>query len=399
MAGFLLGAAGMLAVMYSTQAILPDLARQFGASPSAAGLTVSIVVAAVAAGGWLWGPVSDRYGRKPTLVAASALLVLPTVGVALAPSFGALLAFRALQGLVMPGLLAVGLPYVAEALVPRHGQRAMGYYVAALIGGGLIGRVGVALLAEAVGWRPAVGVLAALPAAGAVVMRRSLLDLPLPERSEHRWRRVGAQLGNLRLLRAAACGSAFVFTFTGTFSYVTFRLQGPPFGYGTASGGLVFLLWLLGALVPLAGRLAERVGWRRLALAALLLGACGLLVSLPDAPAAVGIGLACVALANFAGVTAVQLGVAEASRVDRGVASAVYFSLYYTAGALGGYLPGLAWEAWGWPGVALLCLAAVALAATVLGWGGERRPGEGGRWRPAPPRKARRVRGSRLPPL
>jgi YNFM family putative membrane transporter len=366
MAGFLIGAAGMLAVMYSTQAILPELAAEFQIPPSSAGLSVSIVVLFVAAGAWLWGPVSDRFGRKPTLVTASALLVLPTVACALAPSFPALLAFRALQGAIMPGLLAVGLPYVAEALVPRHGQRAMGYYVAALIAGGLLGRVGVALLAEAAGWRVGLGLVALLPAAGAVIMRRGLLDLPLPERSQHRWRRLGAQLCNPRLLRAAAVGSAFVFTFTGVFSYVTFRLQAPPFGYGTGASSAIFLLWLLGVFVPFAGRLAERIGWRRLARAALLVASGGLLISLPDSVVLLSLGLACVALANFAGVTAAQLGVSEATRVDRGVASAVYFSLYYTASSLGGYLPGLAWEAWRWAGVAALAWSALALAALAL---------------------------------
>lgn len=366
MTGFLLGAGGMLATMYSTQAILPDLGRDFGVGAAAAGSTVSTVVIAVAAGAWVWGPVSDRYGRKHTLVAASALLVLPTVGTALAPSFGALLAFRALQGLCMPGLLAVGLPYVAEAFVPRLGSRAVGYYVTALIAGGLIGRVGVALLTAAVGWRAALGMLAALPLAGAIVMRRSLLDLPLPERSEHRRRGIAAQLTNPRLLRATAVGSAFTFTFIGTFSYVTFRLARPPFEYGTAATSLVFLLWLLGALVPLAGRRAERIGWRRLALGSLGLAAVGLALTIPDVMPALAIGLGAVALANFAGVTAAQLGVAEASAVDRGVASAVYFSLYYTTSAVGGYVPGLAWQAWGWTGVALLSLGAIVCAAGML---------------------------------
>ena len=41
MAGFLFGAAGMFATMYSTQAILPVLGRDFGVSPSRAGLTIS----------------------------------------------------------------------------------------------------------------------------------------------------------------------------------------------------------------------------------------------------------------------------------------------------------------------------------------------------------------------
>ncbi len=366
LAGFLLGAAGMLATMYSTQAILPELGREFDVGAAEAGLTISVLVIAVALGAWVWGPISDRYGRKHTLVAASALLVLPSVGTALAPTFEALLAFRALQGFVMPGLLAVGLPYVAEAFVPRHGSRAMGYYVAALIAGGLIGRVGVALVTAVTGWRLALGLVAILPAAGAVVMHRSLLDLPLPERSDHRWHGVRAQLTNPRLLRATAAGCAFVFTFVGTFSYVTFRLEEPPFEYGTAATGAVFCLWALGGLVPFAGRLAERIGWRRLALAALALAAAGLLVSLPDTIPLVVLGLAAVTLANFAGVMAAQLGVSEATTIDRGVASAVYFSVYYTASAVGGYVPGLAWEAWGWTGVMTLSLAALAAAALVL---------------------------------
>lgn len=366
LAGFLLGSAGMLATMYSTQAILPELSREFDVGAAEAGLTISIVVIAVAAGAWVWGPISDRFGRKRTLVTASALLVPPTLGAALAPTFETLLVFRGLQGLVMPGLLAVGLPYVAEAFVPRHGGRAMAYYVSALIAGGLIGRVGVALVTAATGWRLALGVVAVLPAAGALVMHRSLLDLPLPERTEHRWHGIRAQLTNPRLLQSTTAGSAFVFTFVGTFSYVTFRLEEPPFEYGTAASSVVFLLWLLGALVPFAGRLAERIGWRPLALTALGLAAAGLLVSLPDTLPTLALGLAAVTLANFAGVMSAQLGVAESATVDRGVASAVYFSLYYGTSAIGGYVPGLAWEAWGWSGVALLALGVIGAASLVL---------------------------------
>jgi predicted MFS family arabinose efflux permease len=47
--------------------------------------------------------------------------------------------------------------------------------------------------------------------------------------------------------------------------------------------------------------------------------------------------------------------------VDRGVASAVYFTLYYLAGAAAGFLPGLAWQRWEWPGVAACAAAALAL--------------------------------------
>lgn len=47
----------------------------------------------------------------------------------------------------------------------------------------------------------------------------------------------------------------------------------------------------------------------------------------------------------------------------------MYFSVYYLAGAIGGYVPGLAWEEGGWTGVLALALAAqltgmAAIAAT-----------------------------------
>ena len=66
-------------------------------------------------------------------------------------------------------------------------------------------------------------------------------------------------------------------------------------------------------------------------------------------------------------MTSTQLGVAESSRTDRGAASAVYYSTYYLAGALGGYAPGLAWRVFGWDGVVglALCGFAIGLAGVV----------------------------------
>jgi predicted MFS family arabinose efflux permease len=44
----------------------------------------------------------------------------------------------------------------------------------------------------------------------------------------------------------------------------------------------------------------------------------------------------------------------------------MYFSVYYASGALGGYLPGLAWEQWRWTGVVVGCLAVIALALALV---------------------------------
>jgi YNFM family putative membrane transporter len=366
MTGFLLGAAGMFAVTYSTQAILPEIGRAFDVSPAEAGLSISIVVLALAVGAWIWGPLSDRYGRKHSIVLASSLLVLPTVGAALAPSFVVLLVFRGLQGLCMPGLMTAGVPYITEVFVPRIGGRAMGNYVTALIAGGLVGRVGVALFAAVVGWRWAIGLLAVFPLTAAIVMRRSLVEVPLPPASGGRWSSVRRQLRNRRLLQTTAAGSAFFFTFVGTFSYVVFRLERPPFSFGPAAGSVVFALWLLGIFGPALGSLADRIGWRRLAFTAFAVAAVGLAVTLPAKLPTLVLGLALVTIANWAGVTAAQLGIGAATRVDRGTASALYYSFYYFTGALGGYLPGLAWEHYGWTGVITTGWIALALAASAL---------------------------------
>jgi MFS transporter, YNFM family, putative membrane transport protein len=367
MGPFLFAAAAMFTAMYSTQAILPTLGREFSVKPSQTGLTVSVVIGALAVGAWFWGPLSDRIGRRASLVLSSALLVIPSVGVALAPSFGVLLAMRAAQGLCMPGLLTVGVPYVTEAFGARIGARAMGLYVSALVLGGLVGRVGVALLTAGAGWRVALGAVAALPLAATLVMRRSLPPEPAaPPSAGLSLRTLRGTLANRALVATTLAGSAMFFAFMGVFSYIDFHLERAPFSLSPTVIGLVFLLWAMGAVAPLAGRLADRHGWRTVALGGLLTAATGITLSLVPVLPVVVLGLALVTLGNFSAVTAAQLGVAGATDRDRGLASAMYFSSYYIAGALGAYVPGLAWQSWHWTGVWALTAAAYAIGFVAI---------------------------------
>src|SRR5471030_2193989 len=78
---------------------LPDIARQLGASTAQVQLTISAYLIGFAVGQILYGPVSDRHGRKPVLLAALALYCVASLACALSTSIEMLIVARFVQAL------------------------------------------------------------------------------------------------------------------------------------------------------------------------------------------------------------------------------------------------------------------------------------------------------------
>ncbi|MBT1611404.1 MULTISPECIES: multidrug effflux MFS transporter [Curtobacterium] len=78
---------------------LPAIARDLGTTPGAVQLSLTAFLVAFAVGQLLVGPVSDGIGRRPLLVAGTALFALASVGCALAPDVVTLVVARVAQGL------------------------------------------------------------------------------------------------------------------------------------------------------------------------------------------------------------------------------------------------------------------------------------------------------------
>ena len=374
-----LAPAFIFANMYTTQAILPVLSRDFHISAPAAGLTVSLLVLAVAIGSLFYGPLSDRIGRKRVMVGASFLVLIPTLLCAFAPNFAVLVVLRAMQGLLMPGLTSVAIPYVNEEFEGKGRGLAMGIYVSGLTLGGLFARVGSAALTGLYDWRIAMEVFALPTLIGALFMWRFLPETNSRKNIETRaTARPGAflrqvsrdmllHLHNRRLVGAFVIGFTLFFGFIGTFTYLPYYLTGPSFRLPTVTLGLVYLLWLTGVFSPAAGTIAGRIGTRRAIAFSMGLAAIGLLITLIPILPIVIFGLGLLALGMFSTVAAVNLYLGEQATTAKGTAASMYLSLYYFGGSFGAVLPGLALIWAGWPGVALLCLGMVLIALAADG--------------------------------
>ena len=374
-----LAPAFIFANMYTTQAILPVLSRDFHISAPAAGLTVSLLVLAVAIGSLFYGPLSDRIGRKRVMVGASFLVLIPTLLCGFAPNFAVLVVLRAMQGLLMPGLTSVAIPYVNEEFEGKGRGLAMGIYVSGLTLGGLFARVGSAALTGLYDWRIAMEVFALPTLIAALFMWRFLPETNSRKNIETRaTARPGAflrqvsrdmllHLHNRRLVGAFVIGFTLFFGFIGTFTYLPYYLTGPSFRLPTVTLGLVYLLWLTGVFSPAAGTIAGRIGTRSAIAFSMGLVAIGLLITLIPILPIVIFGLGLLALGMFSTVAAVNLYLGEQATTAKGTAASMYLSLYYFGGSFGAVLPRLALIWAGWPGVALLCLGMVLIALAADG--------------------------------
>lgn len=373
-----LAPAFIFANMYTTQAILPVLSSDFHIGAPTAGLTVSVLVLAVAIGSLFYGPISDVVGRKPVMVCAAFLVTIPTLLCGLAPNFTLLVIMRALQGLLMPGLTSVAIPYVNEEFDGKGRGLAMGIYTSGLTLGGLFARVGSAALTGLLNWHIALLAFVLPTLIAAVAMWRFLPDtsstrLAQQARISTRLSINGAflrqtlhdmwlHLHSRRLVGIFIIGFSSFFGFIGIFTYLPYYLTGPLFHLPTIALGLVYLLWLNGVFAPLAGSIAGRIGSRKAIAIANCLAIVGLLITLAPSLPLVIIGLALLALGMFSVVPSANLYLGEQTTTAKGTAASMYLSLYYFGGSVGAVLPGVTYLWAGWLGVVILCMGMILIS-------------------------------------
>ncbi|MBC9208756.1 multidrug effflux MFS transporter [Roseomonas aerophila] len=141
---------------------LPQAGADLGASTAAMQSTVSLYILGLAVGQLAYGPLSDRFGRRPVLMGGLVLYTVSGLAAAMAPDAQALIAARLFQALGGCAGLVLGRAIVRDTAAPQEAARRLALMnLMVTVGPGLAPLVGGALAAS-VGWRSIFYVLCGL---------------------------------------------------------------------------------------------------------------------------------------------------------------------------------------------------------------------------------------------
>ena len=371
-------AAGLatFALIYSTQALLPEFSRVFSVSAAQSTLSVSLTTIALGMALLVAGPLSEVVGRTRLIHLSLAASAVVGIGCAVAPTWEVLLGLRLLQGVALAGLPAVATAYLREELQPGTHARAAGLYIGATALGGMTGRLVTGPIAEVAGWRWALAAVAAIALVCAVVVRvllpASRNFVPAPARIGHLLAMTRRALGDRALLALYGIGACSAGAFVAVYNAVGFRLTSPPLDLGLGVAGLVFLVYPLGTLGSMvAGRLADRFSRRAVVPVGCLITVAGILLTLVGSLPVIVLGLA-VMTAGFFAVHGVASGWvpsrAHAGGAAAGQAASLYLFAYYLGASAFGSLTGGVWTVGAWPGVVVLACALLAATGALALW-------------------------------
>ena len=342
-------------------------------------MTVSAATLGVALSAPVFGALTERLARKRVIVASLLGIAIPTLLAATSTSLPQLIFWRFLQGIMVPGIVAVVVTYIGEEWPPDRVALIMSFYVSGTALGGFIGRVGSGILTDWLNWRIAFLALGAASLAGAAAVaawlpsgrRRALPAGDAGSRVSFPYQ-VQALFRSRRLVATFAVGFNVLFSLVGVFTWITFHLSAAPFNLSTTALSSLFFVYLIGLVVtPAAGFLITRVGLRAGIAGAIACSMAGVLLTLAPSLWVVILGLTLVSSGVFIAQTASQTHLRVAAPPGaRVTAAGLYMTCYYFGGTAAGVLPGAFWAMGKWPACAafIVAMQAVALIVALIGW-------------------------------
>lgn len=231
---------------------LPHLSRDLAAPMSAVQLTMAALILAFGLSQLVWGPVADRFGRRPVLLASLALLCVASVGATVAEHIGPLIAWRVAQGATMAAAVVCARAMVRDLYEPHEGARVMSIGLSGLGVLAVAAPLAGGALTSAFGWRGTLAAVALFCAAVLLFVWRALPET-LPQRDVQALalgRLARNTLGVLRhptfrawaLLIACTYGGLFTYLSASSFALIgVLGLTPAQFGIALASNSAVYI--------------------------------------------------------------------------------------------------------------------------------------------------------------
>lgn len=355
-------------LLYCVQPLMPLFAEDFGITPAASSLSLSLSTGFLAVAIFFAAIIAERFGRRGLMFVSLLGSALCTIACAVVPDWHALLILRALQGVLLGGVPAVAMAYLAEEIDPRGLGASMGLYIAGNAFGGMSGRVIVGSLAEHFTWRPALATMGLLGLAAAI----GFLALLPPSRNfkpRIGWNprfHVSAWLGHVRnrsLPLLFAIGFLVMGSFVTIYNYIGFRLVQPPYQLSQTALGFIFTVYLFGIFASwMAGKLGDQLGYFVVLPIGLAVEAGGALLTLFSGLPMIIFGIVLVTMGFFISHSVASALVGRLALNTKGHASSLYLLAYYLGSSVAGSLGGYFWSADGWTAVVAFTFIMLALA-------------------------------------
>ncbi|WP_178128865.1 MFS transporter [Pseudomonas sp. ADAK18] len=364
------GGFATFALLYCVQPMMPALSDEFSINAAQSSLILSVATAMLAFGLLITGPISDRLGRKPVMVAALFCAALCTIASGLMPTWEGILLMRALLGLSLSGLAAVAMTYLSEEIHPQHIGLAMGLYIGGNAIGGMSGRLIIGVLIDFVSWHTAMLIIGALALIAATVFWKIL-----PE--SRNFRASSLKPRNLLdgfVMHFKDAGLPWLFleafllmgSFVTLFNYIGYRLLAAPYDLSQAIVGLLSLVYLSGIYSSAKiGSLADRLGRRRVLWATIVLMLAGIALTLFKPLVLVVVGMLMFTFGFFGAHSVASSWIGRRALKAKGQASSLYLFSYYVGSSIAGTAGGFFWHYAGWNGIGAFIVALLIIALLV----------------------------------
>lgn len=331
---------------------MPGIAADFGVAKALVQQSLSAYFLGLAAGQLIFGPFSDRFGRRPILLVGLVIYLVATVASTLAPTIGVLILGRALQGLGASALPAAGRAVIRDVWAGDEAARALSFVIMVMSFAPLIAPIIGGQLYVWLGWQSIFWFMAGFGALLLVLVQLRLPETNGPERRGNvaissYFRAYGQVMTNAHawgylLTGGLSLAMMFAYITSASFVYITYFDVDPQW-FGLFFGVNVIAL-LLGNWIN--SRQVIRFGYLRLLGAGLMVSLIGALFLLVCTLTHTG-GIVTIMIGLFIAVAPVAMtsanaiaGMLNAYPDNAGAASALFGLFQYGMGAFSGVLVG-----------------------------------------------------------